>query len=80
MEHVTTTKLSSKGQVVIPKEMRDRYGIEPGDEVSFWDCEDHVALRVVRDTESLKGRFRGLGLSEDLEAERRAERQREDRY
>lgn len=75
-----TYTVGAKGQVVIPKELRDQFDIKPGDEVSFWDCKDHVALRVVRDPETLMGRFRGLRLSEDLEAERRAEQQREARY
>ena len=74
-----TRTVGQKGQVVIPKEMRDRFGIKPGDEVSFWDCDDHVGLRLVRNPETLRGRFRGVGLTEDLEAERRADRQREAR-
>lgn len=64
---------------MIPKELRDRFGIEPGDEVSFWDCDDHVALRPVRRAETLRGRFRGLRLVEELEAERDADRRRESR-
>ncbi len=72
-----THTVGAKGQVVIPKELRARFGIEPGDEVSFWDCEDHVALRPVRSPETLRGRFRGLGLAADLAAERHAERRRE---
>ena len=66
--------------MVIPKELRDRFDIKPGDKVSFWDCKDHVGMRVIRDPKTLKGRFCGLGLSEDLEAERRAELQREVRH
>ena len=72
-----THTVGAKGQVVIPKALRDRFGIEPGDEVSFWDCDDHVGLRLVRSPETLRGRFRGSGLSRDLEAERHAERKRE---
>lgn len=36
------------GQVVIPKDLRDELGIEPGDEVSFWRDGDHVAVRPTR--------------------------------
>ena len=74
-----TRTVGAKGQVVIPKELRDRFGIQAGDEVSFWGCDDHVALRPVRNAETLRGRFRGLRLVEELEAERGADRRRESR-
>ena len=48
-------------------------------EVDSRDCDDDVAVRPVRSTETLRGRFRELGLAGDLEAERRAERRRDDR-
>ena len=65
--------------MVIPKELRDELGIEPGDEVSFWRHNDHVALRPIHARAPLRGRFRGAGLTEVLEAERRADRAREER-
>jgi AbrB family looped-hinge helix DNA binding protein len=71
-----THRVGPKGQVVIPKELRDELGIEPGDEVSFWRHGDHVAVRPARRIE-LRGRFRGCGLTELLEAERAADRTRE---
>ena len=74
-----THKVGAKGQVVIPKELREEFGIEPGDEVSFWAQDDHVALLPVRNPETLGGRYPGLDLVEMLEAERRADRVREDR-
>ena len=71
------TRVGPKGQVVIPKELRDELGIEPGDEVSFWRDGDHVALRPTRPRPSLRGRFKGSRLSELLLAERAADRARE---
>ena len=71
-----THRVGPKGQVVIPKRLRDQLGIEPGDEVSFWMHDDHVAVRPVEPA-TLRGRFRGLDLTASLEAERQADRRRE---
>lgn len=74
-----THRVGPKGQVVIPKELRDELGIEPGDEVAFWRHEDHVALRPAHSRPSLRGRFAGSRLSAALVRERRADRDRERR-
>lgn len=73
-----THRVGPKGQVVIPKDLRDALGIEPGDEVSFWREDDHVALRPARTARPLRGRFRNTDLVDVLEQERAADRQRED--
>lgn len=68
-----TQKVGPKGQVVIPKDIRDALGIRPGDEV---ECTlDGRSVRVVaaRSQGSLMGAFRGLPLIEDLESDRRSE-------
>ena len=72
-----THRVGPKGQVVIPKELRDELGIEPGDEVSFWRHGDHVALRPVGHRRPLRGRFAGSSLVDALSAERDADRRRE---
>ncbi|MGI8793752.1 MAG: AbrB/MazE/SpoVT family DNA-binding domain-containing protein [Acidimicrobiales bacterium] len=72
-----THRVGPKGQVVIPKELRDELGIEPGDEVSFWLHDDHVAVRPADHRQPLRGRFRGCALSDELKRERAADRARE---
>ena len=42
-----TTRLSTKGQLIIPKEIRDRHGWTPGIELALEDHGDHVVLREV---------------------------------
>jgi AbrB family looped-hinge helix DNA binding protein len=71
-----THRVGPKGQVVIPKDLRDQLGIEPGDEVYFWLHDDHVAVRPAGHAE-LRGRFHGLQLTQTLEKQRRADRARE---
>ena len=42
------THLSSKGQIVIPKGVRDRLGLHEGDELSIEELGDAIVLRVKR--------------------------------
>lgn len=83
-----THKVGVKGQVVIPKAIRERIGIRPGDEVAFESEGDEVRIRRVADVEADRaGRIRALrgswsgegGGTKALEDERRRERELEDR-
>jgi AbrB family looped-hinge helix DNA binding protein len=72
-----THKVGPKGQVVIPKDLRDQLGIEPGDEVSFERQDDMVLVRPAGVRRPLRGRFRGSRLTDELARERAAERARD---
>jgi len=71
-----TYRVGPKGQVVIPKVLREQLGIVPGDEIDFSLDDDVLHLRAVRPTSSLRGSFSGIKLTELLETDRRAERDR----
>jgi len=72
-----THRVGPKGQVVIPKALRDDLGIEPGDEVSFWRDGDRVVVRRAGHRRPLRGRFAGSPLVDALIAERDADRRRD---
>ncbi|MCY4511128.1 MAG: AbrB/MazE/SpoVT family DNA-binding domain-containing protein [Acidobacteria bacterium] len=48
MESVTTTRLSSKGQIVIPDAIRRRLGLEPGVEFVVLGENDTIVLKRIR--------------------------------
>ena len=65
-------RVTEKGQVTIPKELRDEFGIQGGTEVELVGERDHIVLRKVRGPQSrgrqLAQRLRGrgdVGLSTD---------------
>jgi len=47
MNKLATTKMSSKGQVVIPEEVRDRLGLKPGVQFVVIGERDVVILKVL---------------------------------
>lgn len=47
MSKLSTTKMSSKGQVVIPEEIRDRLGLKPGDQFVVLGDKDVVILKAL---------------------------------
>lgn len=68
-----THRIGTKGQVVIPKELRERAGLHPGTEVDF-DLEgDRVTLVRRRPRRPLGGRFANSGMAERLLEDRARE-------
>lgn len=64
---------------MIPKPLRDRFGIQPGVEVVFVAEDDGVRVQRARGLRDLGGAFAGAGLHDELAAERGRDRQREQR-
>jgi AbrB family looped-hinge helix DNA binding protein len=84
-----THRVGTKGQVVIPKAIREEIGIEPGDEVVFEPDGKEVRVRRVADEPEARARdikaLRGIwadtpgGGTAALEEERGRERELEER-
>lgn len=55
-----TTRVTTKGQVTIPKEIRDRAGIRPGDEIEWTEAEGKIVGARV-ETASPFARWIGAG-------------------
>jgi AbrB family looped-hinge helix DNA binding protein len=58
--------MGAKGQVVIPKELRDRLNMHPGAEVEFAVEDDHVLVLPRRRGRSLAGRLGGPDMASRL--------------
>jgi AbrB family looped-hinge helix DNA binding protein len=54
---MATATLTSKGQITLPKVVRERLGVEAGDKVEFVETEPGVfkMLAATRDVRDLKG-------------------------
>ena len=48
MAEVETTKMSSKGQIVIPEEIRNRLGLKAGSKFLVVGSEDVVILKTIK--------------------------------
>jgi AbrB family looped-hinge helix DNA binding protein len=65
-----THRIGAKGQVVIPKDLRDRAGLAPGVPVDFaWD-DGRIVLQPKAPERPLGGRFARTGMAARLLADR----------
>lgn len=48
VKHTYSSPLSSKGQVTIPQEIRNRLGVVPGDRIDFAVEEERIVIRPSR--------------------------------
>lgn len=63
-----TTRITEKGQATIPHGLREKYDLEPGDEVVWMDTEDGIVVKKRTRTGG-----RGMLLPDDTSAETREE-------
>ena len=56
---MTTATLTTKGQVTIPSDVRQRLGLESGDRIEFVEIDGGYAIKpAIDDVRSLKGLLR----------------------
>jgi AbrB family looped-hinge helix DNA binding protein len=68
-----TSKVGQKGQVVIPKAIRDRAQLHPGDEVEVGLQDDRIVITAGRRSDGLGGKFPRSGMAARLLEDRARE-------
>jgi AbrB family looped-hinge helix DNA binding protein len=58
-----STRVTEKGQATIPKELREKYDLEPGDEVVWMDTDDGIVVKK-RTTTDARGMLVPEGTSD----------------
>lgn len=61
-----TYRMGAKGQVVIPKDLRERAGLHPGTDVEFELAGNRVTVLPAKRRSALGGRFAGSGMAARL--------------
>jgi antitoxin PrlF len=58
---VATATLTSKGQLTVPKSVRDALGLDSGDRVEFVETEkgEFTIIAATRSIQELNGKYRG---------------------
>jgi AbrB family looped-hinge helix DNA binding protein len=67
---MSAVTISPKFQVVIPLEVRQRMGLEPGQKVQVMAFDDRIQLIPVRSAKAMRGFLRGIDTRVDREPDR----------
>jgi AbrB family looped-hinge helix DNA binding protein len=68
---MNTVTISTKYQLVIPKEVRNRLGIEAGQKFQVIEYGDRIELVPVRDIKAMRGFVRGITTAVKRERDRK---------
>lgn len=68
-----TSKVGQKGQVVIPKAIRDQVQLHPGDEVEVGMQDNRIIITARRHADALGGKFAHSGMAARLLEDRAQE-------
>lgn len=63
-----TTRITRKGQVTIPKALREEFGLEEGDKIRWEKTEDGIRVR-----KATRSAGRGMLVDDDVSEEKREE-------
>jgi AbrB family looped-hinge helix DNA binding protein len=78
--YTATSKVTSKGQIVIPKKIREKYGIHPSTSMRW--IEKKEGILMVPDTEdpiiAARGMLKGSGVLEAYQKEKKKDKKREE--
>jgi AbrB family looped-hinge helix DNA binding protein len=67
---MTTVIVSPKFQVVIPREIREALGIQPGQKVQVLQYQNRIEFIPVRPIEQMRGFLRGIDTTIERETDR----------
>ena len=67
MEALTT--ISSKYQIVIPREVREKFNLKPGQKVMFIPYQKSIRLGIVPSITDARGMFKGMNIDNLREEE-----------
>ena len=67
---MSAVTISPKYQVVIPKAVRERYALLPGDKIEMIELDGRIELVPIRPAKALKGFIKGLKNTLERESDR----------
>lgn len=67
---MNSVPVSPKYQIVIPKEIRDKYRITPGERLVMIPYEGRIELVPERDMKSMRGFLKGMDTTIERESDR----------
>ena len=79
--HTATSKVTSKGQIVIPKKIREKYGIHPSTSIRWFEQKEGILM--VPDSEdpiiAARGMLKGSGVLKAYMLEKDREKKMEEK-